>query len=308
MSAIPRSWDPNEWEAWINRLLKLKYAFQYQPVPAGNRGDFGMEGFSTRDGCVFQCYAPEEPLTTERRYEKHRDKMTRDTEKFVANSQHLTRLFANLPVRQWILVVPLYDDKQLLIHAAARTHYIKQKQLSYVAPDFHVLVADETFFEQELATMSQIGSIPEPLPSQPLALSEVHQWFDSNPEPLSTLNRKLGAIPRLNATLLAKFRMDLLERYARGLNVLRGYHENYPDLADEIVKLKRDRASSLALECMLDPRPSNSVLLDVFNRHVLDLQTRLHGLPKTTAQSLGWEAVVEWLFNCPLEFIPEDSV
>jgi hypothetical protein len=306
MVAAPRIWAPDEWENWINRLLKLKYGFQYQPVPAGNRGDFGMEGFSTQDGCVFQCYAPEEPLTTERRYEKHRDKITRDTEKLVGNRRQLERLFASIPVRQWILVVPLYDDKQLLVHAANRTAHIRQQQLPYVAPDFHVLVADESFFELELASLSQLGSVPEPTPAQLLELSDVQQWFDSNPEPLATLDRKLRAIPRLNATDLAKFRLNLLERYARGLNILRGYHENYPDLGDEIVKLKHERANSLALECLLDPQPSNSMILDVYGKHTSDLQNRIYGLPKTTAEALSWEAVVEWMFNCPLEFVGGD--
>ncbi|HEY0015934.1 MAG TPA: hypothetical protein VGC13_06430 [Longimicrobium sp.] len=232
--------------------------------------------------------------------------MTTDTEKLISNKQQLQTLFANLPVKQWVLVVPFYDDKQILVHAANRTNYIKQKQLPYVASDFHVTIADESFFEHELAALSQIGSIPEPAPSQPVAVSDIEEWFDSNPEPLANLDRKLQALGRDPSTL-KKFRLVLLERYAKGQNVLRGYHENYPDLGDEIVRLKQERANSLVLETILDDRPSNSVLLDVFQKHTIDLQSHLHGLPRTTAQSLSWEAVVEWLSNCPLEFVTQES-
>ena len=308
MIATPRQWDPDEWEAWINRLLKRRYGFHYQQVPATNRGDFGMEGFSTVDGCVFQCYAPKEPLTTERRYEKHRDKMTRDTEKFITNKQHLEQLFANGPVQKWILVVPLNEDKQLLVHAANRTTYVLQKQLTYVAPNFQIAVADESFFESEVAALSLLSPVPEPVASQIVAVDDVTDWFDSNQEYLSNLNRKTSALPMLRSpAALANFRLKLLENYARGMNAVRAYHEHYPDLADQIVKLKQERANSLAIECLLDDRPSNALLLDVFTKHMADLQGKVYGLSKTTAESLSWEAVVEWLFTCPLEFVAEES-
>ncbi len=268
-----------------------------------------MEGFSTLDGCVFQCYAPQEPLTTERRYEKHRDKMTRDTEKFIANKPHLEQLFANCPVHQWILVVPVNDDKQLLVHAANRTTILKQKQLPYVAPNFHVTVADESFFETELAALSLLTQVPEPTASNTVALADVENWMDSNQADAANLDRKISALPTLRSPeAVAAFRLKLLENYARGMNAVRGYHEYYPDLADEIVRLKQERANSLALECLLDSQPSNALLLEVFKKHVGDLQSRVHGMPKTTAESLSWEAVVEWLFTCPLEFVTTETV
>lgn len=66
-------------------LLKRHYApGQFQQIPAKDRGDAGLEGF-TNDGCAYQCYAPEEPLTLAQRTEKHKKKIYRDIKKFREN-------------------------------------------------------------------------------------------------------------------------------------------------------------------------------------------------------------------------------
>jgi hypothetical protein len=63
-----RGWEGNDWQEHVLTLLRSHYdPGQFQDVPDNHVGDFGIEGYSL-DGCVYQCYAAQEPLSTNARY------------------------------------------------------------------------------------------------------------------------------------------------------------------------------------------------------------------------------------------------
>ncbi|PEF92567.1 hypothetical protein COL10_03475 [Bacillus cereus] len=70
-----------EWGNHIQLLLKRHYGTNYQDVSYEDGGEYGLEGFSL-DGCVYQCYAGKEPVTTEELYKNQRNKITRDINVF----------------------------------------------------------------------------------------------------------------------------------------------------------------------------------------------------------------------------------
>jgi hypothetical protein len=301
MASENQFWSPDDWEQWIDRLLKARYGHTgYQRVPARVRGDLGIEGYST-DGCVYQCYSPTEPLSTEQRYAKHRIKMTEDIGKFIAYKDELSSLFSTMMIKRWILLIPLYDDKAILLHAAKKTEAVRAARLPYVDDDFRVHVADASYFEVEANALAAISPVLiAPLPNDPQP-GDVTDWADANPQQLDVLDEKIARIPGLPAGKRAEFRDSLVERYIHGQNTLHGFHEMWPELAEVIVQSKRARASSLALECALSTVPGNDLVLGVFRDYARQLQQSVSGLPETTAHALGWDAVVEWLFTCPLE-------
>lgn len=70
-----QTWSGEEWENFIQRLLKRHHGHtNYQEVPAKHGGDLGLEGFST-NGCASQCYAAQGYRDTNSLYEAQRDKM-----------------------------------------------------------------------------------------------------------------------------------------------------------------------------------------------------------------------------------------
>ena len=75
------------WQEFGNPLVELKYGpGNYQRVPDVDKGDAGMEGFTT-SGHIYQLYAPENArnLPLAKKYEKCRNKMTVDIGKFINN-------------------------------------------------------------------------------------------------------------------------------------------------------------------------------------------------------------------------------
>lgn len=281
----------------------MRYGFRdYVQVPDQVRGDFGIEGFSA-DGCAFQCYAPEEPLTVAERNKRHKQKITADLNKFAANSAHLVKLFGLTKISHWILVVPRYDDKQVLAHAEEKASKIRLLGLPCTTGTFAVRIVDASYFEVETRSFSANAPVPVPPAISP-DTSDIQNWSDSNSEHLRILGAKLCAIKFPTSEKRWGFTNKLVERYLSGENILRGYHETYPQIAEVIVEAKRTRASSLAIESDLTDLLSNQYLLAVHREYKEQLRQKVAGLPEGTADVLAWEAVVEWLFTCPLELRP----
>src|SRR5262245_25188814 len=96
----------DEWQDLCLRVLHEHHgAGELIEVPDDDRGDGGLEAFSL-DGCAYQCYAPEnEPLSAKLRYEKQRDKMTKDVGKFIGNAAKIEALVPEgVKIRRWILL------------------------------------------------------------------------------------------------------------------------------------------------------------------------------------------------------------
>lgn len=88
-------WSPDDWQLAVNLWLTARYGLgSYQKVPDRHVGDFGIEGFST-DGNAYQSYAPEALTTAKDLYEKQRDKMTADINKFRAADPNASRSAAS---------------------------------------------------------------------------------------------------------------------------------------------------------------------------------------------------------------------
>src|SRR4051794_1549092 len=107
----------NDWQDWADQLLTRRYGpAQYQKIPAKDSGDAGIEGYSL-SGHAYQCYGCEEPVSTEERYNKQRDKMTDDLGKFVKNNTKLQGLLGTVAISRWCLFVPYFDSKKIVVHA-----------------------------------------------------------------------------------------------------------------------------------------------------------------------------------------------
>jgi hypothetical protein len=101
-------------------LLAMHYPVgELVEVPDRDKGDYGIEAFA-RDGCAFQCYAAEEPLTVQQLYAKQRAKMARDLKKLVDNRSGLMAILGSVRIRRWLFLVPRHDSKELVAHAARK--------------------------------------------------------------------------------------------------------------------------------------------------------------------------------------------
>lgn len=264
MSDMIRTWEGNEWQEHVQLLLKHHYGpGQYQEVADRDRGDFGIEGFS-RDGCVYQCYAAVEPLTTDELYNKQRTKITNDIGKFIRNKSELLKTFGPTKISRWILMVPRYESARLIQHAEKKAQEVRQASLPYVATDFYIHIATEEEFAAELAALVNAGTALVDIVPGTVERERVHQWLsdEDNVTLVDNLRQKTAKLPSLReAEDRDKFASEMVRHFLAGQTVLSNLHDSYPDVWRSILRCKNGREQFLATESLLNGGTANKARL-----------------------------------------------
>ena len=298
-----RIWDGDDWEKYIQLLLKQHYGSgNYQEIPAKHGGDFGIEGYSM-DGQVYQCYAAQEPLSTKDRYEKQRDKITTDIGKFISNKLELANIFGETLIRRWILVVPNSESAQLMQHASKKAREVLSAHLPYVADDFKVIISTDSCFEKEIQELAYIGSIDIELPDVEITSEDCDNWITDNEGLVGNLNRKTRKIPRLDSDEKRNEFINLIvSHYLRGQNSLEHFNKNYPDFYARLECCKRTYERQLATLSLISDTSAPQHLSESLEKYKAELKEAVRSLPNTAIDNLGWEGISDWLIRCPLDF------
>jgi hypothetical protein len=294
-------WSGDDWQEFCIQILRLRFGADLHVVPDKDRGDLGIEAFA-RDGSAYQCYAAEEPLSTERLYEKQRDKMTTDIEKLCRNEAELLLLLGPIQIRMWGFLVPRFDSRRLIAHATAKASYIKQRGLACVHPDFFIQILTADDFPAERASISALGLVEVQISSKEFDVSQVDVWEQDRPSLVDTLTAKIAKIQTLNdSDQRRRLRQHLMKMYLQGENVLDQLRQSYPDMWAEVLREKQSRESHLEAEWMLSSDPANDLLLDTVNSYRDAVINRVPAL-RRHAESVAWATVADWLIRCPLDF------
>lgn len=292
----------DDWEDWANRLLSHHFGpTDYQRVPAKDRGDAGIEGFSVSKLETFQCYGCEEPISVEARYEKQRVKMTTDIKKFIDNKDALLRLFGPLKMKRWVFFVPLFDSKEIVAHAAKKTQEVIDAALPYVDHDFRIVVTDESSFA--VARDQLLGASAQGLKllASPVTAAEVDAWSQSNDGLLGVLKQKLEKLPTLNTQARRdEFAIKVLKWYLTGQALLERLRD-YPQVYEKVIETKSHREEYLSLGS-LQGSASNVVFKETLEDFRETLRREAKELHNFCADQLAAEAVADWLMRCPLQF------
>jgi len=298
------SYEPQEWQDEVNGLLVASYPIgDYVKVPDAHLGDFGIEGF-TRDGKAFQCYAPEEPITTKVRYERCRDKMRDDLAKFRENSTELRKLFGTTVIERWILATPIADSARLLTYAGPLAEEVRAASLPYVHPKFEIAVADDSYFDPIRDRLKASGVLELELDAPAVTPSAVQDWVDSNEALAKRLKEKLSKISISGADASLRSLIEaVFQRYLHGRNLLENLRVQYPNLYERLKSRRTNKEATLEARCRLQASGSPSELLShVLEEYRVELRQAVGSLATSDAELLAWEAAADWLMRCPLDF------
>lgn len=295
------SWSGDEWQRYCRELLAARHGAHYQPVPDTVAGDWGIEGY-TSSGTVYQCYAPEEPLTTGQLYEKHRDKMTADLRKLRKNLAEIAVLVAPAEIECWVLLVPRVEDKRILEHAAGKAAEIRALAIQGISSAFVVRVHTSDDFPTECRQLDAALC---------LALPKIHPGDDDEVALLaagddldvSTLDGKLTRLlARGREDDLPVLRAEFLRFYVVGRQLEEWVRRQHPALWERWQHsregVKRTLKTTQITAQDLPGERLRAVLQVLDDAAVSALPT----LMSTDASSLDWGTVSSWLIECPLDF------
>ncbi|MFF4779585.1 hypothetical protein ACFY05_42900 [Microtetraspora fusca] len=267
-------------------------------VPDDDGGDNGLEAFSL-DGCVYQCYAPDnEPLTTAVRYTKQRDKMTRDIGKFITNEEKLKRILPpDYSARRWILLVPYINTKRLAEHARTQTERLRNEHLPYTSQDIYVVAHTLRSYEAAKAAViaRRLDILRIPTPD--------NLDFGHIDDP--AVDRMKEKLAKTSTFRIADKRDRMVDRYLK--NHVAGQanrdwlRDEYAELNDDLEERLADLESRLEMQYPLDHPDPNKLLATVLKDTEMLVSSTLNS-GSMQSRVIAEGQVAEWLMRCPLDF------
>jgi hypothetical protein len=283
------------------RLIRFTYGRdKVQEVPARHKGDLGIEGF-THDGHAFQCYAVQEPVSTKERYEKQRDKLTKDIGKLWSKRDDFANLLGDVKINCYFLLVPLWDSKELIQHATSKAAEVKRWELPFVENDkFHIIVTNDDAFS--FARAQLLARPPELVPISPATTDDARAWIESNLGLYEIMNRKLKAVFG-DPVKRDRYIHSLLVKHIESGNMLTKLRSRFPDQWENAMSCIRSRESLLELEHLDGSSPSSTnVVKEIVQCLRTDLSRDAESIGPNAISGLAWGTIAEWLIRCPLDF------
>ena len=301
------NWLGPTWERYCRRLLSLRYGVSYQPVPDRDRGDFGIDGF-TSEGEVFQCFAAQDPQNNEDLYRKQRDKITSDLGKLVKNIGKVRGLTAPSDIKCWVLLVPRFDSKRVLEHAANKANELLAKQLAGVDAGFFVRVLTDEDFEPEKGQLAGISSVLLPDPPPDPTDASVQAWKQSEPDAEATLKRKIAHLPdSLPDDQQQQLCVELIRRHLSSEAAGDQLRRLQPEIWERINTEKKQRERLLHAENLSAKPSERPSLAGEVDKVRSRLGSVLSSIDIGLEESLAWGFVADWLIRCPLDYALSSS-
>lgn len=273
-----------------------------QIVPDRVQGDAGLE-FFTIDGCLYQCYAPEEPGNTAKSSSAMKQKATRDLPKLRDKQLVIAEILTGLKCSRWILLCPFLDDKAVVSHVRAKGMEIRQLGLPFLAEDFEALVQSQEDFAKEIAQLRSLPIGPDLI--IPPTTDEAVNSQDGTPL-VKTLDDKLGrAFPRASETKRIDIRKAYVRNHIKRENTLDTLKTDHPILWERAWQTINAEENRLELLGSAGAASPNDHLRESLTRIEQGLAKDLPSVAHATISELSAGTLCDWLMRCPLDFDSE---
>lgn len=298
-------YDGDSWEALMQICFRIKYEQElYQSVPASS-GDCGIEGF-TKTGKVFQCYCPDNNVTSKALYEKQRDKITTDLKKLDLYKKKLAKFLDGVTIKQWILVTPENRMNDLILHCNTKRQEILKLNLPFIDPTFQVLIHDIDNFAREIPIALNSENNKLLIDKEKLDGKTIVKWKDEEIDLVENALRKhskrfpkdtSGVDKKINTLTDAT-----IESFLDLNTILMRWRSAHPDDYEKYLMLISQIEKDVQEMCMF-PSSDNNELYKQLRTLVRErLNSNFGYLNDITIESLTNGAVADWLLRCPLDF------
>jgi len=298
-----RAWDGDEWQLYALQLVQIRHQSQnVQIVPDKVRGDAGIEFFTT-DGCLYQCYAPEEVSDVAKAASAMKAKASRDLAKLKKNAAVIQKILQQLKCQRWILLCPFLDDKDVVAFVRDKGAAAKNCGLNFIGDNFEALVHSASDFAAEINRLKQI------ITTTPLVVkvpTDADVLAHPQSQMANRLKGKLGrAFPRANADEIEIRKDGFVRSHLTRQNALEVMRDEYPILWEKS-QMCIDAEERRLLAIGAGAGAPVDQLASSVDRIEGSLKHELPTISPSVVTDIAVGTISDWLIRCPLDF-PEDG-
>lgn len=294
-----RAWDGGEWQEYALRLVQTRHGPQnVQIVPDKVRGDAGIEFFSM-DGCLYQCYAPEESADVAKAASAMKSKADRDLAKLVKNKTTISGLLQAIVPQRWILLTPFLDDKAVVERVRSTGTKVQLKASDLLPPSFQALVQSQDDFQPQIELLRQLSLGPPlkvPAPEEnAIAAAAGGEQGKRLTDKLSRAFPNLGEV-QMNSKREAYVRLHLIQA-----NTIEQLKQDFPFLWERSISSIAAEEARLITIGSTASAPTVQLEASVA-RIETSLRASLPDVSPSVITELALGTVADWLLRCPLDF------
>jgi hypothetical protein len=293
-----RLWDGDGWQIFALQLVRLRHGpANVQSVPDKVKGDAGIECFAI-DGCLYQCYAPEEVADVAKAASAMKAKAARDLKKLIVNQREMAEILQSVKAKRWVLLCPFLDDKAVVAHVRKNGEQVKNKKLTFLTDDFEALVQSQDDFVGEIAKLRQQSLGP---PLQIKLPSDAQVIAGAGGTMAISLEHKLTrAFPNAQPSELIQ-RKSYIRAHLMRENTLAALHIDHPMLWE-----KSNRCLAAEERRLVTVGAGSGLPADQLNHSLQrieqSLRSDLPDLHMSIITDISVGTLSDWLIRCPLDF------
>jgi hypothetical protein len=305
LSGTPYPWEGSEWQHYCTALLYLHHGGLYQPIPDQDRGDGGLEGFSTDGrGCGYQCHAPKAHYGIAERRDQQVRKIKRTVQTLIANRDLLAKLIGDYVILEVRFLFPLCESRELVAEVRAQETKLRraaaQHNIAWLGGSVVISAhqADE-LLASEIAALEQTAAAHARLPIVAVEEDEIDEHLRAAADELTAAAAKLRerfgeqAVPELLRVVLSDHLIGTeLAAHLAGHNPQT--HEDY----ERVVEERRTRIRRESLEGATATRTLTQLGDELSDAIIASVP----GIHRDDARTLAQGVVAAWLIECPLQF------
>src|SRR5262249_40286233 len=125
------------------------------------------------------------------RIAKQKKKITTDLGKLKKNKDFWVQTLQNIKLTRWSLIVPSYDDKEVLTHARVKAASLAKEGLPFLDKSFQGFVETPADFKKARAYLDDPTLVSRCLAPKAVTAEQITELVDKKPNFISNLDRKL---------------------------------------------------------------------------------------------------------------------
>lgn len=305
MAATSYPWEGTEWQDYCTQLLYLHHDGRYQPIPDQDRGDGGLEGFSTDGkGCGYQCHAPKSHYGIAERRNQQVAKVKRTVTRLIENRVALGTLVGTHVIRQVRFLFPLCESRELVVEVRDQEALLREAvpvhSITWLSDEVVVSVHQgDELLAREMAALEQAGAEHARLPAVTVADAEVDRHLEEAATALIDATQKLRK--RFGEANVAQLLRVVLADHLLGSELDAHLESHNPQTHEAYARVVAERRTRVQRES-LEGATTQRTLTNLGDELAQTIADSVAGLHRDDAMCLAQGVIADWLIECPLSF------